>query len=271
MFFDLFKKKAKKVEETKELFILTDIRCSLSLLNYDDSHYMKKISYIAWADSESGICNEEKGYVGFVFDKDDYQSIGFALKDYEIYKVSCKVKREEDNEFYLLKEILEEKPYQPELERMQYKCLNPETIKDEELGTFTYQRDNDDFSGRVDWFGNSLEVNLETEERFGGGDSRDALVQFRIFYEERQEWERKMKEYVADNIATGVPSAFLQRITPDNIYMDPSGGFTFFYCYGDPKDGLTVGVEGNVEKGITGGRFVDMNQPLDFSKESNNP
>ena len=267
MFFNLFNKKLKKTEETKELFILTDIRCSLHLSEYDDSHYMKKISYIAWSDSENGICKEEKGYVGFVFDKKDYQTMGFELKDYEIYKIRCKVKWEEENVTYFLDKVLEEKPFHSELERLQYNCLNPETIKDEKLGTFTFDRNNENFLGKADWLGRPLEVILESEERYGGGDYKDALMQFRSFYNDMTEWEEKMKAYVAENIATGVPSTFLSKLTPDNMYIGPTGLFTFFYSYGDPKDGLTVGVEGTVDKGITGGRFVDMNQPLDFSEE----
>lgn len=127
-----------------------------------------------------------------------------------------------------------------------------------------YETEND-----VEWCGDNIKISLNSED----DDADEMLAIAEEFYNNRQEWNRKIRNFVAhemtelandwleseyddesdeetETIHEITEKDFVERITTCDISFDSNGDFSVFYDDDDMFWGHTIIVHGNVKTGL---------------------
>lgn len=222
--------------------------------------------FIACADLPSGEVREENGSLCWIC-KSGHWLGGFPpfsgrLKPLTIYK--ARVRREKPKEdgtqsnAYLVERLSPCRKPTKEMAELRDRLRRPVVIEDE-LGSFTLNRELSQFEGEIDWLGNECSIMLQADEEYG--DCADnALAALHNICADVVGWDSRLRAFAAEELTDSAndwrgdeeteeitPESFAQRITLAFIDIDEEGGIAVFF----DDDGMfashSIHIEGNAD------------------------
>lgn len=258
-------------EEEFEILFLAKDSCSGAMLKEDI--YIPSIEFFACVDMRTGELLQEKGRLEWMVDNNkNRKNWGYDFKQFGIYyirvrecipKVLKPYQSKVLNNRYMVVQLMEEKPKNEGLEKLQAYYSEPVVIGGE-LGKFILDRTFSWFEGTVDWNGTSCTVVLETDME--DGDSADlAFQKFKELSKDLIGWDRKFREFAAEKLTQYVEydeneegaveitkELFAERIKISNLAISPDGSMELYYNDGNMFGGHEIEIFAN-----TAGEIVD--------------
>ena len=112
----------------------------------------------------------------------------------------------------------------PKLEAILKRRNKPVVLNVEGLGTFTLDRKNDWFQGRIDWLGRPVQLTFDR----GGPKKREAAQETaRALLAAAADWDRRVRAYAAAELTESV--SLIQDMGLDAVQVDHKGGFDFWF------------------------------------------
>lgn len=157
--------------------------------------------YLGVSDIVSEKTAAERGHIFF-------QCESGEIKPLTKYRVKCRAIKDKTlpsdmsslsiNDF-LVTEISEEDAADPRLDEILCKYREEAVYEDEDFGTFYLDCSVNMYIGSVDLFGHKCELALEYDEEDSSA-VKDALIQFKKNYENRDNWDKKLRIYAATEL-----------------------------------------------------------------------
>jgi len=138
--------------------------------------------------------------------------------------------------------------------------LRPVTHVDPVLGTLSFDRGLEHFSGRVLWRGQLVEISLDVSkcERLP-----ECITIARILIRDQAEWHDRSREFASKELLSLknenwldegeeelTADDFRKRLTMNSLTLDPDGSFTFWFDDGGLFFGHAVAVSGTLAGGF---------------------
>lgn len=193
--------------EEKEMIVLVKESCSGAAVR--DDFLTPSVRFIASIDPESNELKQEEGILSWIIPrKQNENGWGFSLEKMNIYKVCVrKCYEKELNEYqseianrrFLVVKILEHIESEPRLNSIREAYLKPVYIDDPVLGRFTLDREYGWFEGNIDWMGNTLTVQLETDED-NDSTANGAFEALKNIASDIGGWDEKIRRYAAEEL-----------------------------------------------------------------------
>lgn len=222
--------------------------------------------FLAYIDKESGKAIQQQGVLSWVIPRSSNNYI-HDFKDYGIYKVLVRQLKQGtlnplgkpmdfQNRYYIVK-ILQKDVKEPQLEAIREEYLKPVLIQDE-LGTFTLNREYDWFEGEISWLGSTQRVLLDQDE--DGDTANGALQTLRMLMSDASKWDKILRDYAAEQLTElandwqddededGITKeAFAERIGTPSFHISSDGSFEAEYEDDDMFYGHWIVVYGNAD------------------------
>jgi len=162
----------------------------------------------------------------------------------------------------LLEEFVGSRNSDLELNAVARKLQEPVTLEDPLLGTFTLDRRLNQFAGRANWNGKTVELSLHAKE---AAEVEAALKTAHALWKDQQLWHQRVGDYAVQRLLPLkneawleedddelLPEEFKARMTLDAITVRPNGSFEFWHRDGDMFWGHAVHISGSLARGLTG-------------------
>lgn len=247
----------------------------------DKDYWNKSIAILGYVEVESGRTSSIKSSLDWSVE--DYKSDNNFQKSDIIYRIKGRLPKLLDgeepwinNEYRMsslyVTEIISENEKNEFLENLLTEYRKEVSINSEVLGKFIlnkyierYETEND-----VEWCGDNIKITLTADE----DDVNELIAVAEEFYKNRQEWDRKIREYAAkeltelandwladeyynDNedeetepIHEITEKEFSERIETCDISFYGDSDFSVYYADDDMFWGHTVIVNGNIKTGF---------------------
>lgn len=241
----------------------------------DKDYWNKSIAILGYVEVESGRTSSIKGSLDWSVE--DYKSDNNFQKGDIIYRIKGRLPKLLDgeepwinNEYRMsglyVTEIISENEKNEFLENLLTEYRKEVSINSEVLGKFIlnkyierYETEND-----VEWCGDNIKITLTADE----DDVNELIAVAEEFYKNRQEWDRKIREYAAkeltelandwkyseveneEDFVEITEKEFAKRIETCDLSFDADGDFSVYYADDDMFWGHTVIVCGNIKTGF---------------------
>lgn len=266
--------------EEKEFLVMTVGRTSGSKW---DGYWNKSIDILGYVEVESGRTSSIKSSLDWSVE--DYKSDNNFQKGDIIYRIKGRLPKLLDggepwinNEYRMsglyVTEIISENEKNEFLENLLTEYRKEVSINSEVLGKLTLNKELEIYEtdNYVEWCGDTVSIQLTTDE----DDVKELLTDAEEFYKNRQEWDRKIREYASkeltelandwldaeyydDDDESGEETQTVHEITEEefarrigicDISFDGDGDFSVYYADDDMFAGHTVVVYGNIKTGF---------------------
>ncbi len=246
-----------------------------------DGYWNKSIAILGYVEVESGRTSNIKGSLSWSVE--DYKADGNFKKGGIIYRIKGRLPKLLDggepwinNEYRMsglyVTEIISENEKNEFLENLLTEYRKEVSINSEVLGKLIlnkevnlYETEND-----IEWCGDNIKITLTAD----GDDVDELLADAEEFYKNRQEWDRKIREYASeyltelandwkydaesgndedfneDDFVEITEEEFAKRIEICDISFDGDGDFSVYCNDDDMFWGHTVIVYGNIKTGF---------------------
>lgn len=206
--------------------------------------------YLATVDPITGEVKDECGHIFFQCEA--------LIQPFTQYRVKCRELRDKTppkeipnllmND-YLATEIIEEDVDDKRFKGILHKYISESVFEDEEFGKFELDRTMHMYIGTVDLFGTECELELEYDEEDGSAVT-EAMRHFKIVYEDKEQWDKKLRTYAAKEIVSKYGDKInisleeiADKLKPSRISAYSYGGFNVEFEDGGFLDGTEVEVE----------------------------
>ena len=233
------------------------------------------VDFLAYIDLRTGELHQEKGWMEWLIKNDrNRKGWGYEFEQYGIYRVAVRKcipqKLQPDqlqymNNRYMLIRVLEENVSNKQLEALQEYYAKPVSMENE-LGTFTLDREFSWFEGIINW--NNVEANvfLETDEEDGDTAEQamtvlksivDNLVandtRYRAFAAQKltdlaNEWRDESDEVDEEEITQ---ETFAKRMEISDVTVSPDGSLSLLYLDDDMFGGHVIEIRVESDGEIT--------------------
>lgn len=268
--------------EEKEFLVMTVGGTSSSKIG-DKDYWNKSIAILGYVEVESGRTSSIKGSLDWSVE--DYKADRNFKKGGIIYRIKGRLPKLLDggepwinNEYRMsglyVTEIISENEKNEFLENLLTEYRKEVSINSEVLGKFILNKDIEQYETEndVEWCGDNIKITLTADE----DDVNELLAVAEEFYKNRQEWDRKIREYAAkeltelandwladeyyndddesdeetEPIHEITEKEFSERIETCDISFYGDGDFSVYYADDDMFWGHTVIVHGNIKTGF---------------------
>lgn len=201
---------------------------------------------------------------------------GYNFKQYQICHIRARKNipitlkphmRKSLNNCYMVVGIVEKNASDPRLDALKEHLLQPVSIEDASLGTFTLDRKYSCFEGTIDWLGTTCNVFMQPDEE-DGETAEKAHAYLRELHKNIGEWDKKFRNFATEqlwelanewyegedeeyededaDIIHITKEAFYNRISIQSIIIHPSGNLTIHYYDDDIFAGHSIELDGSI-------------------------
>lgn len=224
------------------------------------------VRFLACIDRESGNAVQKEGVLSWVIQRSSNNYI-HDFNDYGIYKVLVRQLKagtlnplgkpmDYQNRYYIVK-ILQKDVKESQLEAIREEYLKPVSIQDE-LGTFSLNRQYDWFEGEIDWLGSTERVLLDQDD--DSDTANTALQTLHMLTSDAPKWDKTLRDYAAEQLTdlandwqdgegedTITKESFAERIGTPSFHISSDGSFEAEYEDDDMFYGHWIVVYGNAD------------------------
>ena len=236
---DKFERKFKQ-EEFEMLFLTVETVSGAMQLG--DKVLRPSLSFVASVNLKTNTFTKEKGrlewLIPYIKDKPGW---GYDFRRMNIYHIRCResIAPPVDKYFgqcYMVCEQINDGATDLRLEKLKTKLSKPVYIDDPEIGHLELNFEYSSFEGNINWLGQVCPVNLDTD-RDGGKSAKNALAHLKKIYSNREEWDKKFRDYAVGQLIDTISSQVLDgsEITSEKLYnisslsIDSRGMITVYY------------------------------------------
>lgn len=265
-------------EEKEFLVLCINTPENASKLGGDD-YWTKSVKILGYIENESGRTSSTKGSMSYTVKNNNEQD--FFTKDV-IYRVKGRLPKLIDgeepwvnNEYRMssiyVTEIISDNEENYFLTNLLTEYNKEVSINSEVLGKLIFNKELDwyETENNLEWCGEDVEFSISPD---GENDINEFLPLAEEFYKNRQEWDRKLREFSAsqltelandwledeyyeedDEETEPVPEItekdFAKRISINSIGFDMDGNFSVYYNDDDMFWGHSIVIYGNIKTG----------------------
>lgn len=153
--------------------------------------------------------------------------------------------------------------FDPELKAILEEQKKPVTLEADGLGTFTLSRTMNWFQAEVDWAGQPIQLIFDRDEN-----QDDSLVTARALMENREDWDRRVREFAARELLEQVNDALqedgpitgeqlLDGLEAESVQVSGTGAVEFWLHDDELLWGRAIHVSGTLEDGPTSAEFEE--------------
>lgn len=153
--------------------------------------------------------------------------------------------------------------FDPELKAILEEQKKPVTLEADGLGTFTLSRTMNWFQAEVDWAGQPIQLIFDRDEN-----QDDSLVTARALMEDREDWDRRVREFAARELLEQVNDALqedgpvtgeqlLEGLEAESVQVSGTGAVEFWLHDDELLWGRAIHVSGTLEDGPTSAEFEE--------------
>ncbi len=197
--------------------------------------YLKpSIDFIASVNLKTDEFIREKGRLEWMIKNEKgIRGWGYDFKQFQIYHLKARKNIPVEvmpgmlktlNNCYMVVELIEDGVTDSRLEALKEELSKPVVIEDE-IGTFTLQREYSTFEGDVDWLGEDCSVFLDTDEE-DGDTAKITLDILRQLYQNLENWDKKLRFYAAEHM-TDLANDWLEDVAEEEEEVTPFTKETF--------------------------------------------
>lgn len=250
----------------------------------DKDYWNKSIAILGYVEVESGRTSSIKSSLDWSVE--DYQSDNNFPNGDIIYRIKGRlpklldggepwINNEKRMSSLYVTEIISKNEKNEFLENLLTEYKKEVSINSEVLGKFILNKDIEQYETEndVEWCGDDIKISLDSED-----DDADEMLVLAVaeeFYKNRQEWDRKIREFAAhemtelandwleseyddddesdeetETVREITEKEFAERISTCDISFNSNGDFSVFYDDDDMFWGHTIIVQGNVKTGF---------------------
>ncbi len=211
------------------------------------------VSFLASVDLRTGECYHEKGRIEWLVEEDvNRKDWGYDFKKLGIYRITvrkCILQHLQSNQMpsmnnrYMLVKVLEENASNEQLEMLQIHYNKPISMENE-LGTFSLDRELSWFEGTIDWNNTQTTVYLETDEE-DGDTAEKAMTALKNLVKDLSNNDAKYRKFAAQNLTSLAnewlnesdieeaeeitEESFAMRMEISEIVIRPDGSVSLLY------------------------------------------
>jgi hypothetical protein len=152
-------------------------------------------------------------------------------------------------------------PCDDKLAAILFDYCNPVVMVDPQLGRLVFDKAAEEYTGRINWLGNDIRIDVATDE---DGSPADALATLKILMSDMAAWTHKVKQFAVAELlelknegwlcegeAPVTHAQFSEQMQFDCLSVDPGGAFTFWHLDGGLFSGHHIQICGSLEDGLT--------------------
>jgi hypothetical protein len=226
-----------------------------------DTRWTVQIDLLAWR-FEGGPVRRTRLVVAKRVSERTLDGLMDSVRDFSVVRMRARVPREQlAGRPQALMLTYQGLSRDREMAKVAAELRRPLRLKDDMLGSLTFDRGLEWFNGRTKWRGRGVGLTLVTE----GGDARDSLRHARRLFRaaaqrrwgglverallaEPYEWWRETWRLEGDPALS--EERFLARLKLRTVIVSPGGGVEFWFADGDLFGGHDVVVRGEIDGGV---------------------
>lgn len=245
------------------------------------------VEFVASVNTETGEFSRETGRLEWLIkNKKLRMDWGYNFKQYQICRIRARKNipitlepymRKSLNNCYMVVEVVEKNASEPRLDALKEHLLQPVSIEDASLGTFTLDRKYSCFEGTIDWIGTTCIVYMQPDEE-DGDTAEKAHAYLQELHRNIGEWDKKFRNFATEqlwelanewydgedeeyededaDIIHITKEAFFNRISIQSIIIRPSGNLTMYYYDDDMFAGHSIEIDSNIDGTLKGTDIV---------------
>ncbi|MDE6101729.1 MAG: DUF2262 domain-containing protein [Ruminococcus sp.] len=263
--------------EEKEFLVMTINGASGSHCNGQD-YWKKSIDILGYIEIESGRTSSIKSSLNWSVE--DYQSDNNFQNGGIIYRIKGRLPKLLDGEPWInneyrmssiyVTEIISDNEKNDFLENLLTEYRKEVSVNSKVLGKLILNKDLEQYETEsdIEWCGGMVGISIIEDDEIN-----ECLPIAEEFYNNRQEWDRKIREYASkeltelanewlsdkyysddeeenENFPEITEKEFAERLIINDISFDSDGNFTVYYADDDMFAGHSVLVDGNINTGF---------------------
>ncbi|MBN2445109.1 MAG: DUF2262 domain-containing protein [Phycisphaerae bacterium] len=230
-------------------------------LSQGDTLWTLRFRCVAWRVASGPLCERALNVLGRMT-KDDLNAMKSVARPHAIIRFQARLDESCQAEPHALwVNSVGHAEDDVELNAFLAKYLEPVTLDDSVLGTFTLDRRFGCWTAEIDWLGAITSLRVEPRDE---SKPEHALRVAREFWESQTEWTRKTidlavakllnlknEEWLAEAETPATAADFHQRLTLESLSVRPDGSFEFIYDDGNLFWGHAIVVKGTSTGGLS--------------------
>lgn len=219
-----------------------------------------RVALTAWKDEYTQELQQGEGTLEALVDDNLLEHLRTRLPRDFLVRVT--VRPNEDGTRFLMTD-LPQPAFDPELKALLEEQKKPVTLEADGLGTFTLSRAMNWFQAELDWTGTSVQLVFDRDE-----DQEESLAAARALWENREDWDRRIREFAAQQLLEQVNAALQEEepvtgelladaLEAESIQVSGNGAVEFWLRHAELLFSQAIHVSASLAGGPTQAELED--------------